>query len=119
MAPLHPTLSSLATLPRPARISIALGTGIASGLLVHTLLGVVFPNASSLPAAAPKTWQGPFEKKMSHYEARMILGLSENYSKGDVQKRYHELMQKNHPDKGGSNFLACKVSEARNILERK
>ena len=107
------------SLARAARLGLAAGAGLASALACAALLRALPPLAPTPLAAAPRAWRGPFERKMSRYEARMILGLGEGYDRRDVQRRYHELMQKNHPDKGGSNYLACKVSEARNVLERK
>lgn len=49
-------------------------------------------------------------------EAREILGVSENATVEDVQIAYKKQMQKVHPDRGGSEYFATKLNEARDIL---
>ena len=50
---------------------------------------------------------------MNYYE---ILGLEKNCSKEDIKRAYRKLAIKNHPDKGGSEEIFKKISEAYNIL---
>ena len=42
-----------------------------------------------------------------------ILGLTETASKDDIIKKYQDLMKKNHPDKGGSEWITKKLNQAR------
>ena len=49
-------------------------------------------------------------------EALEILGLESNASKENINKAYHKLMQKFHPDKSGSNYFAQKLNMARECL---
>lgn len=56
---------------------------------------------------------------MSRREALEILGLDENANEADVQKAHKKLMQRLHPDRGGSNYLAAKVNEAKSVLTKK
>lgn len=49
-------------------------------------------------------------------EAYDILGLDENASKEQVSSAHRALMTQLHPDKGGSNYLAAKVNEAKRII---
>lgn len=56
--------------------------------------------------------------KMSEEEALEVLNLrSDPYpTKKEVNDAYYKLMQKLHPDKGGSDYLAKKLNEARGVL---
>ncbi|MCW9005280.1 MAG: DnaJ domain-containing protein [Gammaproteobacteria bacterium] len=53
---------------------------------------------------------------MSIHEARKILGVEENASKDEVINAHRNLMQKMHPDRGGSEYLAVKINRAKDIL---
>eukprot|EP01068_Selenidium_serpulae_P020918 Selendium_serpulae@DN9378_c0_g1_i1.p1 len=57
-----------------------------------------------------------FESPMSHSEACKILGVSFSASKESVKDAHRMLMRRNHPDQGGSNFIASKVNEAKDII---
>ena len=49
-------------------------------------------------------------------EALNVLGLKDGAGEDDIQKAYKTLMQKVHPDKEGSEWLAAKLNQARDIL---
>ena len=49
-------------------------------------------------------------------EAYEILGLNKGASKKEILNRYQELMKKNHPDKGGSDWITKKLNSARDTL---
>lgn len=64
--------------------------------------------------------KGPFAAKMSAKEALQILSLKEStLSKAKLKEQHRKLMMANHPDKGGSSFLATKVNEAKDFLEKR
>ncbi len=61
---------------------------------------------------ASATQSGP----MSSEEARLVLGLEGQPDKGDIIKAHRKLISKLHPDKGGNDYLATKINQARDIL---
>lgn len=64
--------------------------------------------------------KGGFGQKMTAKEALQILNLKEtNLSKTKLKEQHRKLMMANHPDKGGSSFMATKVNEAKDFLEKR
>ncbi len=49
-------------------------------------------------------------------EALRILGLSEDADDDEIRATYKQLMQKLHPDLGGSDYLASVVNRAKDVL---
>ena len=53
---------------------------------------------------------------LSESEAYEILGLDQTASKEDVIKAHKRLVQRLHPDRGGSDYLAAKINAAKDRL---
>ena len=54
--------------------------------------------------------------QMTKREAALILGIRESAPKKKVREAHRRLSVINHPDTGGSTFLASKINEAKEKL---
>lgn len=53
---------------------------------------------------------------MTTDEAYNILGLNNNASRDDIIEAHRRLIQKLHPDRGGNDYLATKINQAKDFL---
>mmetsp|Transcript_20234 Transcript_20234/g.54466 ORF Transcript_20234/g.54466 Transcript_20234/m.54466 type:complete len:137 (+) Transcript_20234:40-450(+) len=122
------------------------GCGVAAGAMalrgaLHLAQHVKVPNMASNMGAAAPNWQaasaaaqklyvdaasrlkggspGGFEKQMTRREAASILGIKESAAKNEVKEAHRRMMILNHPDKGGSPFIATKINEALDQLSNR
>jgi len=67
------------------------------------------PDAEAPPRRGPRT-------DMSVDEAHAILGLKPGATEEEIRAAHRKLMLLNHPDRGGSDWLAAKINRARQVL---
>lgn len=64
-----------------------------------------------------KYYKGGFEPVMTRREASLILGVSPNSNTDKIKLAHKRIMLLNHPDKGGSPYMAAKINEAKDLLD--
>lgn len=75
-------------------------------------------STSFIPDGAfSKYYKGGFDPKMTKREASLILGVSPSASKIKVKEAHKRIMLLNHPDRGGSPYLAAKINEAKDYMK--
>lgn len=61
-------------------------------------------------------YDGGFEEKMSKREAALILGVRESATQERIKDCHRKILLLNHPDRGGSAYMAAKINEAKDVL---
>jgi hypothetical protein len=100
------------------RGGIALGTLTLAGPIIwnrfrnsHWAAGFT-RNPGQMPPPPGTGSRGP----MSQDEAYQILGLQPGASEAEIRAAHHRLMRAAHPDSGGSDWLAARINQARDVL---
>jgi hypothetical protein len=66
-----------------------------------------------------KTWLPDGKRRMSGMgvdEAYGYLGLKPGATRDEIHAAHRDLMKRNHPDQGGSTYIAAKLNEAKDVL---
>ncbi|MDG4551249.1 MAG: DnaJ domain-containing protein [Candidatus Contendobacter sp.] len=99
------------------------GAEIAVSLLA-VLIPLLVRWAAARPSPSPGTGtlddQSADSSKvagaMDRAEAYQVLGLQPEASREEIQAAYRRLIQRVHPDHGGSSYLAARLNRARDVL---
>jgi len=59
---------------------------------------------------------GQNSEEMTQKEALAVLGLNEEATPDEIIAAHRKLMQKIHPDRGGNDYLAAKINQAKDFL---
>lgn len=107
---------------------IIAGLGLAGAALIgRTVLRSAGPLSQKMSATVEqlgkmdlenyKYYRGGFETKMTKREAALILGVGQSSRKNRVREAHRRIMLLNHPDRGGSPYLAAKINQAKDMLD--
>ncbi|KAH7930219.1 hypothetical protein BV22DRAFT_1001160 [Leucogyrophana mollusca] len=90
---------------------------VGVGAITAALLGRQFLKSSR--GAAEQWVKGGFKAKMDRKEAIAILGLKDGPTlRNRLKDAHRHIMLANHPDRGGSPYLASKINEAKDMLDK-
>ncbi|MCX8569364.1 MULTISPECIES: DnaJ domain-containing protein [Hyphomicrobiales] len=86
--------------------------------LLETYLDGRFPvwREDTKPDGDHRQRVAPGSGAMTKEEAYKVLGLEAGAAAADVRKAHRRLIQRLHPDLGGSSFLAARINEAKDVL---
>ncbi|XP_075242741.1 mitochondrial import inner membrane translocase subunit TIM14-like [Convolutriloba macropyga] len=87
--------------------------GLAGRLLIKSSTGAALGGGLSI------AYKGGFERQMSKSEACKILSVPMTSTPNKIRENHRRLMIANHPDKGGSPYIASKINEAKDLLDAK
>jgi hypothetical protein len=125
------TTMSRAEIGRTARLLRGAGAGLLALAGVFLATRGLAPLGLAIIALSYFVWRRPRERisgsggreaprarssAMTVEEAYQGLGLRPGASAEDVRRAYRDLIQKLHPDHGGTSYLAAKLNEARDLL---
>ncbi len=83
--------------------------------LLEAWLDRVHPGWRDEGADAPPP-PGSADARMTKGDALAVLGLAEGATEEEIRAAHRRLMRGAHPDQGGSDWLAARVNQAREVL---
>ncbi|KAJ7593317.1 hypothetical protein C8J56DRAFT_823431 [Mycena floridula] len=97
---------------------MATALAVGAGAIAAALVGrQILKRAGQ--SAADQWVKGGFRAKMDRREAVNVLGLKDGpMLRNRLKDAHRQIMLANHPDRGGSPYLASKINEAKDLLEK-
>lgn len=95
---------------------IVAGVGVAALAMTGRAAILAFEAWKRAPPRLRKFYEGGFEPEMTRREASLILGVRESAAKDKVLAAHRKVMIANHPDAGGSDYIATKINEAKSKM---
>lgn len=110
--------TALDTLDVPSLARLALDVDVESRQLLEAYLDRRSPGwrENVDGHAGGRRADTPRRGAMTEEEAYQILGLQPGTGADEIRQAHRSLMKKLHPDQGGSNYLAARVNEAKDVL---
>ena len=84
--------------------------------LLETYLDRTWPDWRTATSSGGGNGGPATDSAMDRKHALEVLGLDDTASEQDIIDAHRRLMQKLHPDRGGSNYLAATLNEAKRTL---
>jgi hypothetical protein len=98
------------------RASIALGALALFGPVVYQQWQAARGRTSKRPPGGARPPPGATRGAMTRAEAFEVLGLRPGATEVQIRDAHHRLMRAAHPDAGGSDWIASRINQARDIL---
>lgn len=90
--------------------------GLAHLAAILGIIGAIAPLVQRFRMGRSMPQAKPAHSPMTVAEAREILDVDASANATDIRAAHKRLIHKNHPDAGGTEYLASKVNEARDVL---
>mmetsp|Transcript_21487 Transcript_21487/g.36644 ORF Transcript_21487/g.36644 Transcript_21487/m.36644 type:complete len:110 (-) Transcript_21487:855-1184(-) len=92
------------------------GLGVAAAAYCSKQLVQLYVRMKAAPPVLRAFYKGGFESTMTRMEATRILGLRDSANEEKIKEAHRRIMIANHPDSGGSSYIAAKVNAAKDML---
>lgn len=99
-------------------VAAGLSPWITRAMRLHGLwLGIRRMTGGAGPGPGPRQEERPAtESTMTRQQAYEVLGLTPDATPEEIKAAHRRLMRTNHPDSGGSTWIAARLNQARDLL---